>query len=63
MDLRIVVKRTRGGSYLASCPNLEGCHVEADSEDAARELIKAAINAYVLSHKKRHEKIPYRQRD
>lgn len=57
MKLRVVVRKVENGLYIASCPNLEGCHVEAGSEKEAQELLKVAINAYIASHKQRHEKV------
>ena len=57
MKLRVVVRRVEDGLYIASCPNLEGCHVEAGDEKRAQALLKAAINAYIVSHKHRHEKV------
>ncbi|RMI08928.1 MAG: type II toxin-antitoxin system HicB family antitoxin [Calditrichaeota bacterium] len=60
MKLRIVVRKVEANLYIASCPELEGCHVEADTEQGARALIKKAINAYVISYKQRHEKLPLR---
>lgn len=57
MKLRVVVRKVEDRLYIASCPNLEGCHVEAESEKKAQELLKVAINAYVQSHKQHHEKV------
>ncbi len=59
MNLRIVIRRIGKGHYIASCPNLEGCHVEAESKEKAEAMLKAALNAYVQSYRQRHEKIPY----
>ncbi|RMF56709.1 MAG: type II toxin-antitoxin system HicB family antitoxin [Calditrichaeota bacterium] len=60
MKLRIVIRKVEKDLYIGSCPNLEGCHIEASSEEEARKILKAAINAYLLSYKQRHEKIPYK---
>ncbi len=60
MKLRVVVRKIEDGLYVGSCPNLEGCHVEAETEAKVQALLKAAINAYVISHKQRHEKIQVR---
>jgi predicted RNase H-like HicB family nuclease len=57
MKLRVVVRKIEDGLFIASCPELEGCHVEAESEAAAKTLLKAATTAYILSHKQRHEKV------
>lgn len=61
MQLKIVLRKIEDDLFLASCANFEGCHVEAASEEEARELIKIAINAYIISHKQRHEKLPIKQ--
>lgn len=57
MKLRVVVRKVEDELYIASCPSLEGCHVEAENEKRAQALLKAAINAYIVSHKQRREKI------
>jgi predicted RNase H-like HicB family nuclease len=57
MKLRVVVRKIEDGLYIASCPELEGCHVEAETEPKAKALLKTAITAYIASHKQRHEKI------
>jgi predicted RNase H-like HicB family nuclease len=58
MKLKVVIKKVAEGHYIAHCPTLPGCAVEANSETNARQLLKAAINAYVISHKQRNEKLP-----
>ncbi|HQV31840.1 MAG TPA: hypothetical protein PKV71_08180 [Calditrichia bacterium] len=59
MKLTIRVSKITDELYIGSCRELKGCHVEAKTEDGVRNLLKVAINAYVLSHKQRHEKISY----
>lgn len=60
MKLKIRIRKIKDNLYLASCPNLEGCHVQATSEKEAEVYLKAAIEAYVSSCKQRHEKLPLR---
>ena len=60
MKFNIVIAQINDRLFMASCTNLEGCHVEAEGEAEARELIKAAIEAYIVSCKKRYEQIPYK---
>ncbi len=63
MKMRIVVHQIANELYIASCPNLEGCHVEAKSKEDAQSKIKMAIKAYIMSYKQRHEKIPYQSKE
>ncbi len=58
MKLRIVIRKVAEDLYIGTCPNLEGCHVEATTPEAARNLLRSAIEAYIISYKQRHEKIP-----
>ncbi len=57
MKLRIVIHKAADNLFVANCPNLPGCAVEAETEKQARELLRAAINAYIISHKQRNEKL------
>ncbi len=63
MKLKIIVRKVEENLYVASCRGLKGCHIQAESEQQAHTMIKAAINAYLTSHKQRHEKIPYNPED
>lgn len=60
MKLKIRIRKIKDNLYLASCPNLIGCHVQASSENEAEVLLKAAILAYQNSCKQRNEKLPLR---
>lgn len=60
MKLKIIIRKIKANLYLGSCPNLEGCHIQANSEEEAEALLKAAIQAYITSYKKHHEKLPVR---
>lgn len=63
MKLRIIIRKVDDNLYIGSCPNLEGCHVEASTEERAKKMLKAAINAYVMSYRQRHEKIPVKSQE
>ncbi len=56
--MRIAIRKVSDHLFIGRCQNLPGCAVEADTEDRARQLLKAAINAYIISHKQRNEKLP-----
>lgn len=58
MKLKILIRKIKDNLYLASCPNLEGCHIQASSEEEAEIILKAAMQAYIMSYKQRHEKLP-----
>lgn len=58
MKLRIVIRKIEEGLYIGSCPNLEGCHIEAPSVEEARSLVRQAINQLIQSYKQHYEKIP-----
>ena len=60
MKLKILIRKIKANIYLASCPNLEGCHIQAGNEKDAEILLKAAIQAYIMSYKQHHEKLPVR---
>ncbi len=59
MQLRIEVKKIKDNLYIASCPNLRGCHVQAESEAIAVRRIREATRLMVLSYKKHFEKVPF----
>ena len=52
----IVVERDEDGVYVASVPELPGCHTQANSLDELQENIKEAIEAYLESMEK--EELP-----
>jgi len=58
MKMRISIKKITNQLFIGHCRNLPGCAIEADTEERARHLLKAAINAYIISHKQRNEKLP-----
>ncbi|NOX36068.1 MAG: type II toxin-antitoxin system HicB family antitoxin [Calditrichaeota bacterium] len=60
MKFHIVVKKVRDDLYLASCPNLKGCHVQATTAAEAKRLIQVAIQALIKSYQQHHEKVDIR---
>ncbi|MHA2123318.1 MAG: type II toxin-antitoxin system HicB family antitoxin [Promethearchaeota archaeon] len=56
MKFKIRLRKIREDLYISSCTNLEGCHVQARTEDEALDLINSAIKCYYMSFKQRHEK-------
>ena len=57
MKFNIKLKKVREDLYLASCTNLPGCHIQAESRAEAERMIKSAIQAYLKSYKQHHEKL------
>jgi len=58
MKLKIKIRKIKDNLYLASCPNLNGCHIQASSEKDAEIFLKDAIQAYIKSYNQRYEKLP-----
>ena len=61
MKMRIVIRKVEDDLYIGSCPNLEGCHIEAPTAEEARMLVREAIHQLIQSYKQHYEKIPARQ--
>ena len=57
MKLRITIRKVEDGLYIGSCPNLEGCHIEAPTTQEARTMIRVAVNELVKSYKHHYEKV------
>jgi predicted RNase H-like HicB family nuclease len=47
MRLRIVVRRNEDDYYVATVPELPGCHTQANSLDRLMSRIKEAISLYL----------------
>ena len=47
MKFSVVVEKDEDGYYVASVPELPGCHTQAKTLDAVMERIKEAIEAYL----------------
>jgi predicted RNase H-like HicB family nuclease len=43
----VVISRDADGDYIASVPELPGCHTQADDLDTLRGNVKEAIEAYL----------------
>ena len=46
-EFTIVIEQDEDGIYVASVPELEGCHTQAKTLDELRERIKEAIQLYL----------------
>jgi predicted RNase H-like HicB family nuclease len=46
-EFTIVIEQDEDGMYVASVPDLEGCHTQAKTLDALQERIKEAIQLYL----------------
>jgi predicted RNase H-like HicB family nuclease len=47
MKFAVMVERDEGGFYVASAPELPGCHTQAKTLDELMKRIKEAIEAYL----------------
>ncbi|MDR0460672.1 MAG: type II toxin-antitoxin system HicB family antitoxin [Nitrososphaerota archaeon] len=47
MKFSVVVEKDEDGYYVASVPELPGCHTQAKTLDAVMERIKEAIEVYL----------------
>jgi predicted RNase H-like HicB family nuclease len=47
MKFAVMVERDEGGFYVASVPELPGCHTQAKSLDELMKRIKQALEAYL----------------
>lgn len=46
-EFTIIIEQDEDGIYVASVPELEGCHTQAKTLDELRERIKEAIQLYL----------------
>ena len=46
-EFTIIIEQDEDGIYVASVPELEGCHTQAKTIDELRERIKEAIQLYL----------------
>lgn len=46
-EFTVVIEQDEDGIYVASVPELEGCHTQAKTLDELRERIKEAIELYL----------------
>lgn len=57
-NLPIVIEPCEEGGYVAICPSLPGCHVEADTVPQVMEYLEDAIKTYIQSLKAHGDSIP-----
>ena len=46
-EFTIVIEQDEDGMYVASVPELDGCHTQAKTLDKLRERVKEAIELYL----------------
>ena len=46
-EFTVIIEQDEDGIYVASVPELEGCHTQAKTLDELRERIKEAIQLYL----------------
>lgn len=54
----VFVERDEDGRFVATCPALQGCYTEGETEEEARELIRDAIRLHVEDRLESGERIP-----
>jgi len=55
-EFNIIIEQDEDGYYIASVPELPGCHTQAKSLDKLNERIIEAITLYIEVDKKKLEK-------
>ena len=54
----VILKSEPEGGYTAIVPSLPGCVTYGKTVEKAQEMVKDAIEGYVISLKKHHEEVP-----
>ena len=49
------------GGYVVSCPDFPGCVTQGDTRDEALEMIRDAIQGYIVSLEKHGEPVPEKE--
>jgi len=57
-DFTMVIEQDEDGIYVASVPELEGCHTQAKTLDELRERMKEAIELYLEVESDRIHEMP-----
>ncbi len=58
LQFKILLEQDEDGYYIASVPELPGCHTQAKTLEKVRDRIKEAIDLYLEVHKElKKEKI------
>ncbi len=59
-EFTVVIEQDEDGIYVASVPELEGCHTQAETLDELNRRIKEAIELYLeLESEKTGEKLDF----
>lgn len=54
-QFKVLIERDEDGVYIASVPELPGCHTQGKTLEITRERIMEAINLYLEAHPKLKE--------
>jgi len=46
-EFSVIIERDEDGRYVATCPALQGCYTEGETEQEARTLIEDAIRLHI----------------
>lgn len=57
-DYTVYLQKAEEGGYIVSAPALPGCVTQGETKEEALEMIKDAIEGYIVSLKKHGEPIP-----
>ncbi|MFZ0390935.1 MAG: type II toxin-antitoxin system HicB family antitoxin [Calditrichia bacterium] len=60
MKLKVEFRKIHDHLYIGSCPDLLGCHVQANSRENVEKRLNEAAKLIILSFKNHHEKVPLR---
>ena len=60
-NFTVILKSEPEGGYTAITPSLPGCVTYGATVEKAQEMAKDAIEGYVASLRKHHEKVPEEQ--
>ena len=58
-EFTVIIEQDEDGVFIASCPALQGCHTDGDTEEEAREMIKDAIKLHIEARLAIGESIPH----
>ncbi len=47
-DFTVVIEKDEDGRFLASCPGLQGCYTEGETELEARSLVEDAMRLHIV---------------
>ena len=58
-EFTVIIEQDEDGVFIASCPALQGCYTDGDTEEEAREMIKDAIKLHIEARLAIGEPIPH----